>query len=75
MKFYLADSLDRINTNFNYLTEENSPERYSQLSDKFAHEIFKSPPYDGILVSYASVHGAKNGSRYSQSQRFKCLDV
>ena len=41
MKFYLADSLDRINTNFNYLTEENSPERYGQLSDKFAHEIFK----------------------------------
>lgn len=71
MKFFFADNLDTVNPNFNFKTEETTPERYRQSSDLFAHEILESPPYDGILLSHAAVHGNDSRKRFSQSQAFR----
>jgi len=73
MKFFFADNMDTVNPNFNFETEEAMPERYRQSTDLFAHEMLDTPPYDGILLSHATVTGDNFNSRFSQSQRFRLM--
>ncbi|GII65345.1 hypothetical protein Skr01_54300 [Sphaerisporangium krabiense] len=70
MKFYFPDSQDQISPTFNFLTEEHSPYRVRQRDDKYAHEVLKPQPYDGLLVSKAIVDGSVKGAgKYSMPQR------
>ena len=73
MKFFFADNLDTVNPDFNFVTEESMPERYRQSGDLFAHELLEKPPYDGILLSHATVYGEQSKKRFSQAQRFRLL--
>lgn len=70
MKFYFPDSQDLVDPTFDFITETRSPERVRQRDDRYAHEIFKNPPYDGMLVSKAVVDGVGGSSgRYTMGQR------
>lgn len=72
MKFFLPDAQDLVDPSFDFDKEERGHDRMRHRSDAYAHELFKRPPYDGMLVSKAIVK-----SRYTlaQQQRFLRLGV
>jgi hypothetical protein len=74
VKFFFPDSQDFVDPFFDMRTEERSAHRVRQRDDVYAHEIFGTPPYDGILVSMAIVNGFGAGSgKYSLAQRSRFL--
>jgi hypothetical protein len=46
-----------------------------QADDQYPHEVFASPPYEGVLVSKSSVDGTggEAGTRYTLAQRHRLL--
>src|ERR1700722_19825378 len=76
MKFFFPDSQDFVDDTFNFELETRSDARVRQRDDRYPHEIFSIPPYDGILVSKAVVDGIAGGSgKYSAAQRQRFLRV
>jgi len=75
MKFFFPDSQDLVDPSFDFHTESRSETRVRQRDDQYPHEVFSSPPYDGMLVSKAIVDGtgADAGSRYTLAQRHRLL--
>lgn len=70
MDFFFPDSQDQVDPSFDFLTEQRSRVRIRQRDDLYAHEVFSSPPYTGMLVSRIMVDLEKGeGSRYSLAQR------
>ncbi|MFC1746017.1 tRNA-guanine transglycosylase DpdA [Candidatus Riflebacteria bacterium] len=74
MKFFFPDSSDLIDPGFNFESENRDESRIRQRTDKYAHEIFSPPPYDGILVSKTIVEGidGKTG-KFSMAQKQRIL--
>lgn len=67
MLYFFPDSLDMISPGFD-LEAESWPEgRRRYHDDLFAHEIFPTPPYDGVLVSRAQVDDP--AGRYTKELR------
>jgi hypothetical protein len=76
MKFFFPDSQDLVDPSFDFETEERSLSRMRHRDDEYAHEVFASPPFDGLLVSKSMVDGfSETGSRYSIAQRHRLLRV
>ena len=71
MKFFYADSQDLVDPNFNFEFESRDPSRLRQRDDHYAHELFSTPCYDGLLVSKGIVDGIGVGSRYTLAQRHR----
>lgn len=73
MKFFFPDSQDLVDPSFDFRTEVRSHNRVRQRDDQYPHEIFTTPPYDGMLVSRAIVEGTggDGGSRYTLAQRHR----
>ena len=70
MKFFFPDSQDLVDPSFDFVTEKRSETRIRQRDDFYAHEVFKKPPYDGMLVSKAIVEGtAGSTGRYTMGQQ------
>ena len=70
MKFFFPDSQDLVDPSFDFELETRSANRVRQRDDLYAHEVFKSAPYDGMLVSKAVIDGSGGGSgRYTLGQR------
>ena len=70
MKFYFPDSQDLVDPSFDFVTEKRSETRIRQRDDLYAHEVFKKPPYDGMLVSKAIVEGTGSSTgRYTLGQQ------
>jgi hypothetical protein len=72
MKFFFPDSQDLVDPSFDFVSERRSETRQRNRDDQYAHEVFSTVPYDGILVSKGIVDGAgdKTG-KYSLSQRHR----
>jgi hypothetical protein len=66
MKYFLPDSLDLVDPSFDFERESRSPNRIRHEHDQYAHEVFSSRAYDGLLISKGIVDG--NG-RYTVAQR------
>lgn len=74
MKFFFPDSQDLVDPSFDFLTEERAPDRNRQRDDLYAHELFATAPYDGLLVSKAIVDGSVSGAgKYTFAQRHRLL--
>jgi hypothetical protein len=72
MKFFFPDSQDLVDPSFDFYRETRSESRVRQRDDLYAHELFKVPPYDGLLVSKAIVDGTATGSaKYTLAQRHR----
>ena len=70
MKFFFPDSQDLVDPSFDFVTEKRNDTRIRQRDDLYAHEIYKSPPYDGMLVSKAIVEGSAGSTgRYTLGQQ------
>jgi hypothetical protein len=74
LKFFLPDSQDLVDPTFDFERERRSAARQRQLDDLYAHEIFSTPAFDGLLVSKGIVDGfGALGSRYTAAQRHRLL--
>ena len=71
MKFFFPDSQDQVDPSFDFSTEERSRLRLRHREDLYAHEVFKQPPFDGVLVSKAVL----DAGRYSTAQKHRMLRV
>ena len=71
MKFFFPDSQDYIDPSFDFATESRSSLRVRQRDDRYAHEEFSSPPFDGLLVSRAVV----DSGRYTLAQKHRLMRV
>lgn len=70
VRFFFPDSHDYVDPTFDFEKETNNEHRVIQRDDKYAHELFSSPVYDGILVSKAVVDGVSGiKGKYSVAQR------
>ncbi|MBL1265494.1 tRNA-guanine transglycosylase DpdA [Candidatus Methylomicrobium oryzae] len=68
MKFIFADSMDMVDPEYDFLNDRSKPSRKVYWDDCYPHEMFISAPYDGILVSRATVDGIYTDS---QAMRFR----
>jgi hypothetical protein len=74
MKFFFPDSQDQVDPSFEFESETRDEFRIRQRDDRYAHEVFARPPFDGILVSKAIVMGSgQNSAKYSLPQRHRLL--
>lgn len=56
MHFYLANFEDLVDPHYDFLTEQNGPQRDLRgryAHDAYAHEFFAEPIFDGMLISKA----------------------
>lgn len=74
-RFLYSDSLDMIDPAYDFERERSCPDRTDPFNDDvFAHEYFGKAPYDGILLSYATVgHPGETsaGGRYSLGRQMR----
>ena len=75
MKFIFADCIDVIDPGYDFINDRNTPGRTPYWDDVYPHEVFKTAPYDGMLVSRAIVGGGNMAGKYSESQRMRFLRV
>lgn len=61
--YFLPNWEDKVDPTFDFQADESAPGR-DVSRDVYAHEIFKTPPYDGILLSRAIVE--KSRSRFEE---------
>lgn len=72
MKYFFPDSQDTVDPTFNFEREDRSNERVRQRDDQYAHEVFSTPAYDGLLVSKGIVDGISgNSGKYTLAQRHR----
>lgn len=70
MRYFLPDSQDLVDPSFDFVTEKRARTRLRQRDDQYAHEVFREPAFDGILVSKGIVDGfGASGGRYTLAQR------
>jgi hypothetical protein len=68
MRFIYSDALDMVDPGFDFLRDDHAPGRSPYWGDVYAHQIYPTPPYDGMLISRAIVGGAFAGGKYSEAQ-------
>ena len=71
MKFIFSDSLDMVDPDFDFIEDRHSKTRRPYWGDVFPHEFFDSPPYDGMLISKATVGDYRIKGQYSESQTMR----
>ena len=75
MNFFFPDSQDQIDPFYDFILEKSSKHRILQRDDRYAHEVLKPIPYNGILISKSVVDGddykpgTRSGSYYSVALR------
>lgn len=62
LQYYIPDWDDRVDPQFNFLTDEHTPGRNPYRDDCYAHELYDPPPYDGVLLSRAVIDD--NSAKY-----------
>lgn len=59
MRYFIPEWDDRVDPNYDFITDTSAEGRDSYRDDVYAHEIYAKPNYDGILVSKVIVEGSK----------------
>lgn len=76
MKYFLPDSQDLVDPSFDFEREDRSAQRVRQRDDRYAHEVFSTRAYDGLLVSKGIVDGFGGSvGRYTMAQRHRLMRV
>lgn len=55
MRFFMPEWNERIDPGYDFLSDTPSRDRDPYLHDLYAHEVFQSPIYDGMLLSKVRV--------------------
>lgn len=59
MQYFIPEWDDRVDIGYHFLNDALSPERNPYIDDIYAHQIYPTPNYDGVLVSKAIVEKSK----------------
>ena len=51
MKYFIPEWDDRVDPDYNFITDQAVEGRDPYSHDVYAHEIYKTPNYDGVLIS------------------------
>ncbi|WP_438447080.1 tRNA-guanine transglycosylase DpdA [Gorillibacterium sp. sgz5001074] len=62
-RFFMPENDDRVDPNFDFLTDHSDKNRNPLINDVYAHEIYGSPQYDGILISKVNIDAATQQKR------------
>lgn len=74
MRYFFPDSQDLVDPSFDFERESRSLERVRHRDDQYAHEVFTTPAFDGLLVSKGIVDGVNgNAGKYTVAQRHRLL--
>lgn len=60
IRYFIPDWDDRVDPGYDFLSDTHTPGRYPYRDDCYAHELYGSPPYDGILLSLATLDANPN---------------
>jgi len=71
MKFIFSDSMDMVDPLFDFNEDRHAPNRRAYWDDAYPHELFENPPYDGMLVSKATVGDHRIKGKYNESQAMR----
>lgn len=55
IQYFIPDWDDRVDPGYNFLADTSTPGRHPYRDDRYAHEIYGAPTYDGLLLSRAVV--------------------
>lgn len=76
MKYFLPDCQDLVDPSFDFEREDRSLQRVRHRDDQYAHEVFSSRAYDGLLVSKGIVDGVGGtGGKYTLAQRHRLMRI
>jgi hypothetical protein len=59
LQFFMPENDDRVDPNFNFITDEHTINREPIFDDVYAHEIYDKPNYDGVLISKINIDQTK----------------
>lgn len=59
LRYYMPENDDRVDPNFDFIADEHTENRDPYKDDVYAHEIYKVPNYDGMLVSIMNINPKK----------------
>lgn len=71
MKYIFADAIDQVDPGYDFIRDQFSKGRKMYWSDAYPHEVFKTPPYDGILISRGIVGCSKRKGKYSDAHAIR----
>jgi hypothetical protein len=60
--YYIPDWDDRVDPSYDFLADAHAPGRNPYRDDRYAHELYDPPPYDGVLLSRAVID--EGGAKY-----------
>jgi hypothetical protein len=66
MRYFIPDWDDRVDPGYDFAADQHTPERVPYRDDRYAHEIYNPPPYDGVLISRVTLDG--NATKYHTIQ-------
>lgn len=79
MKFLYSDTQDYVDPDYDFLNDRSAPGRERYWDDKYAHELMKPTPYDGLLLSMSAIRQANGVAsskvRYSTSEEQRLLRI
>lgn len=55
IQYFIPDWDDRVDPAYDFLTDRHTPGRNPYRDDQYAHELYPSAPYDGVLLSRAVI--------------------
>ena len=58
LDYFMPENDDRVDPKFNFDTDEHAENRSVMEDDRYAHDFFDTPQYDGILISKVNIDGA-----------------
>lgn len=58
-EFFMPENDDRVDGNYDFIHDYSNPDRDPLLNDVYAHELYESPQYDGILISKVNIDATK----------------
>lgn len=56
IRYFIPDWDDRVDPGYDFIADQHTVGRNPYRDDVYAHEIFDPPPYDGILLSLATLN-------------------
>lgn len=62
-KYYIPENDDRVDPKYDFSTDFSDKNRNPLLHDVYAHEIYGTPQYDGILISKVNIDAATKQKR------------
>lgn len=77
MKFLYSDTQDYVDPEYDFINDRNAPGRRRYWDDRYAHEMMRQTPYDGLLVAMSAVRPAPGVAsskvRYSTAEQQRLL--